>query len=362
MRFKEILEASMLAEMIVRFRSGYPDFIIAFKDSIWVIDEGGRDEFDEILPEITKVTGKIFPHESGYGPRDIQDYRQDILVARYDDDRSSMEIETRGTGLNPATSILVQKVVKQLGIQKVITDVDGMTNEVPRYEIRGKLPEYGYHGTSWFRLRQILKLGIVPQDSGNWGQIHTENTVFFAVDDKVPRFHASRTARNDNDVPVVIKFRIPDQNRLIADYDVAYEFYGKSDPHLPSKYKNSGMGDLPMSSSSNFHNPMTAYHKRPQNLWKNSGIFGYEGRIPPSAFVGFYSTFMPTHDDRDIAELEFYELSREEMNDYMKAYVWIAENIGLSPEEFMSDNWLNYSGEDIIAEYSDHDEDDDENR
>ena len=348
MKFSEIVSEAFLSEMIVRRYDDDGDTLIAFKDSIWVVDEYDYDRNENgIHDEIEKIAGRV-PERL----LDIADIRSDILVASYDSTGKTITIQGHDLGQHPETSKLIQKVAKQLGIKSVdygnsSGDIDASYS--PK-ELKGQLPEYGYHGTSLHRLRGILRTGLAAQNMGNWGSIHTKGAIFFAVSDSVPRFHANRTAEKDQDIPVIIKFKIPDQSKIFADYDVASELYGAWNPHLPSEYSNSST--MPAKPSG-----ITQHHKRPQNLWKNMGIFGYKGRISPSMFVEFYTTSMPPSEYPE--EDGYVERSREEMNDYMKAYAYVADNFGLV-QDYIDDNWLHYSADDIISDLSPEDEEDEE--
>jgi len=346
MRFSEITE-TMLSEMIIRHKTESGDLLIAFKDSIWIVnyDEYDNDD-DGIRTEIQKVAGKMPSNVS-----DIADARPDVLVGNYNEIDNTLTIEGSDLRQHPVTSKLIQKVVKQLGIKNV--EYGNMAGDVDSTyspnEIKGKLPEYGYHGTSLRRLRGILKTGIAAQNMGNWGNIHTSGAIFFAVGDSIPRFHAHRTATKDSDIPVIIKFKLPDQSKIFADYDVASELYGSWSPHLPSEYSNSST--MPARGNDYIKN-----QKRPQNLWKDMGIFGYKGRIPPAMFVEFYTTSMPPSEYPE--EDGYVERSREEMNDYMKAYVYVADNFG-DVQDYVNDNWLHYSADDIIADFEPEEDEED---
>lgn len=346
MKFSEITEA-MLSEMIIRHQTDRGDTLVAFKDSIWIFD---RDEYDHndnaIQDKIEKIAGAIPTYIDS-----LSDDRPDMVVGSYNDIDNTLTIQGSDLRQHPVTSKLIQKVVKQLGIENVeygnsSGDVDATYS--PK-EVKGKLPEYGYHGTSLRRLRGILRTGIAAQNMGNWGNIHTKGAIFFSVGDSVPRFHANRTAGKDQDIPVIIKFKIPDQSKIFADYDVASELYGSWSPHAPKEYQNSAT--MPARDNS-----ITKHHKRPENLWKDMGIFGYKGRIPPSMFVEFYTTSMPPSEYSE--EDGYVERSREEMNDYMKAYVYVADNFG-DVQDYIDDNWLHYSAADIIADFEPEEDEED---
>lgn len=343
MRYSEIISEQYISEMRVRHKSERGDTLIAFKDSIWIANEYEFEyNKDGIWDDVLSVIGGN--NDFDY----VKDERPDVLVGLYNDIDNTLDIHYTEMSQNVRTSKLIQKVVKQLGIENISqVDPSGFTTDFKSSSAKGKLPEYGYHGTSLARLRQILKTGIAAQNMGNWGNIHTKGAIFFAADDKIPEFHANRTANKDSDIPVIIKFRIPDESKIFADYDVSSKLYGSWSEHLPKEYKNSST--MPARDSE-----ISSKHKRPQNLWKDMGIFGYKGRIPPKFFEEFYTTSSAPEEYAD--DDRYMQLSREEMNDYMKAYVYVADNFG-DVQEYVNDNWMHYTSDEIIADFEPEDED-----
>lgn len=351
MRYSDLLSEKMLNEMIVRHNDENGDFLVAFKDSIWIVDfddfQSGEEPWDDFL----KAVGE--PEDTSFDT--ISDSRPDVLMGFYNNIDNSLDMfgGPREEKIHPVTSTLIRKVVRQLDIETVNNQSTSDYGE-PTYfdssEIRGKLPKFGYHGTSLLRLREILKKGIMPQNMGNWDAIHTENAIFFSVDNEIPKFHASRTAQKDLDIPVIIKFEIPDESRIFADYDVTANIYGGSSPYIDKAYQGS------RTMTPNTYDDITQKHKRPQNLWKNTGVFGYKGRIPPSFFTEFYTTSSaPSVDNEDT----YYSLDREKMNDFMKAYTYVTDEFGEIGQEFINPNWLEYTSDQIISDFNDFEDEDD---
>lgn len=346
MRYSEIVSEQNLNEMIVRHNNEDGDYLIAFRDSIWIVDLADIEDGGELWDEILSVIG-----EPDSNVDEIRDSRPDVLMGGYNTVDNTLSIDGgRETMQHPSTSRLIKKVAKQLGIENVYTS--GYENDEVHYspnDIKGKLPEYGYHGTSLKRLRQILKTGISAQSMGNWDDIHTKGAIFFSAEDDIPEFHANRTANNDDDIPVIIKFKLPDENKIFADYDVTASLLGSFSPHTDKAYQNSG-------SMSPRDSDIAKQHKRPQNLWKDMPVFGYKGRIPPKFFTEFYTTSAaPQEDDYDGAP--FMILNRKDMNDYMKAYTYVADEFG-DVQEVVNPNWLDYSSDEIIGELSGEEDED----
>lgn len=334
--------------MIVRHNEQNGDYLIAFRDSIWIVDEDSVYDGEDPWSEIAQTVG--LPDGS-----DINDLknRPDVLTGGYNTYDNTLFLISPGEGaLHPVTSTLIKKVTRQLGIDNVsVEGYDYVEHEYSPNDLKGKLPKFGYHGTSLRRLQRILKTGIVPQNMGNWGDIHTEGAIFFAVDENTPKFHSQRTAHKDRDIPVIIKFEIPDEARIFADFDASANLYGSTSKYTDNRYRQQGI--MQQNSS---ENDITQHHKRPQNLWKNTGVFGYDGRIPPSFFTDFYTTF----DKTDVnSEGQFLPgISPDEMVGYMKVYEYVVDNFG--DVEMINPNWYNYTPEQIMDELTNSDDEDED--
>lgn len=338
MRIDEITGDQNLSEMRIRHHTRGGDMLIAFRDSIWIADaDDFENNVDGLWDSVLGVIGGDVSFDY------LRDERPDVLVGSYDSSDDSLHIDSTGhvLSLHPRTSKLIQKVVRHLGIDRVNdVDMEDDATELDKSAIRGKLPEYGYHGTSLSKLRGILKTGISSQSMGNWGDIRTEGVIFFAADSKIPRFHANRTARQDNDVPVIIKFKIPDEDRIISDYDVAAGLYGLGGDDLPDEYMDSHT--MPDSD-----NKVSAHHKRPKNLWRDMGVFGYKGRIPPKFFSGFYTTYSAPSEYGDV---EFIPLNRRELADLMKIYVFVIDELDGDIQDYISSDWMDYAADEVIGD------------
>ena len=335
--------------MIVRHNSEDGDYLIAFKDSIWIVDHYDISNGDDPWDEISQTIG--LPDNAYI---DDLENRPDVLAAGYNTIDNTLFLPQRTEGnLHPVTSQLIKKVTRQLGIDYVNIEGSDYDDEIEYSpnDLKGKLPKFGYHGTSLRRLQRILKTGIVPQNMGNWGEIHTEGAIFFSVDDSTPKFHAKRTAATDADIPVIIKFEIPDQNQIFADYDVTSALYGANSKYTDKRYAKIGtMSQQPSD------NTITQHHKRPQNLWKSAGVFGYNGRIPPSFFTEFYTTFAALSPGEDSS---FMTIFPDEMVGYMKVYEYVDDNFG-DVQSMINPNWFDYSPDQIMDEFTEFDDEDED--
>lgn len=356
--------SQFVSEMIVRHKSDSPDWVIAFKDSIWLLDEEDLDSSysdedgnvpqQELKDQIMRVIGGGEDDSiDGYEfIENIRDTRPDVFIATIDMDNKELNVDLRGevSTLHPKTSHLVKKLVKQLGIQRINGEVmrgmAGSEDEITYYpsEMKGRMPKYGFHGTTMSRLAKMMKTGIMPQDSGNWSDqgIHTPNTIFFAVDHNISEFHAERTSDKLADIPVVIRFKIPDVNKIIPDYDVARTLYGEGvditqfTGSNPEKMMNKDWKEVIMKM------------KRPEKLFGQFGVFGYKGRIPANHFIEFYTTLEP-FEFTEYGGQDYYGADKQQMIEYLKIYNEFGYDI-------MNPNIHGYTYDDVVAEFEDEEE------
>ena len=368
MRFNEFREASTpLSEMIVRHKSENPTWVVAYEDSIWLLDEDdvddyGNDSEDALKLMLSIMQGINDPEIKSVGDiasrniagdefiNNIREYRPDVFVAMYRPEDNELNLDMHGetAGPHPKTSLLVKKVVKALDIQVIngqsISGYQGNERETSYWphELEGKMPTHGYHGTTMGNLTKIMKTGIMPQSSGNWEDlgIHTPNTVFFAVDDTISEFHAERGSHYAGDIPVIIHFKIPDINKIIPDYDVANSLYGQGVDI------SNFTGAKPDVMKNNHWKEIIRSKKRPEKLFGQFGVFGYRGRIPANHIIDFSTTLEPFDGDDEYAYPEYYSTSKEQMIEYLKIY----EEFGY---EIMNSNIAGYSYDDVMAELSD---------
>ena len=78
-----------------------------------------------------------------------------------------------------------------------------------------------WHGTSEARLEFISRKGLRP---GHTGEAYvdlipgySEHNVYLATTSKAAQFYAKRQAKKDESTPVVLKIKVPNPNKLIAD-------------------------------------------------------------------------------------------------------------------------------------------------
>lgn len=277
--FLTILEAT-LTEMIVRHRSDNGSLVIAHRDSLWILD---RDEDEtEALEDIQARTG--LKAETVDDLHDGADERPDVLVA--DIWNGELHIGSSRFGQNPTTSLLIKRVVQQLGLKgvgtRVVTD-DGDDEELSfdRHELLGKIPEVVFHGTCSRHMRDILRTGLVPESGNrNWDKFKFAR-VFMTANFAEACFHANRTAKSHKGHPIVIATRIPDRSKIGLDFDVAAQFVtdlGAIDRHgytTAMRHVDRTKADEIAKFS-----PKTDYTRE-------AGTFSYDGRVAASFFMAF---------------------------------------------------------------------------
>jgi|APSaa5957512535_1039671.scaffolds.fasta_scaffold03277_11 hypothetical protein len=278
MDIKEVVQP--LEEMIVRYRSEETDeyTLIAHREFIWLLYLE-EDDDDPVWNDIEEKTGE----------RDINylQERPDILTGYYHPNSNSLYLSSSSVEKqHPITSKLIKKVAKQLGIQEVsyeAFDYDGEPDEKIyfRSELKGKLPDVGYHGTASAYASNILKFGLdYNRGTGNWEQIGQFPAVYFAVLSSTAEFHANRTSDNTNySVPVVFKFKIPDKNKIVADYDVASEV--GMDPEKAGELEYTASNAYYSNNSEEQRQKIQKYNPK-SKLYQHASVFGYAGRVPAS--------------------------------------------------------------------------------
>ena len=353
----------LLQEMIVKHKSEDSNWVIAFKDGIWLMDDETESvEALEIWDTIFKSIGEQIDtndFEDIYSIIEhIKESRPDVIVAQINMDNKEIHYDMISSVQHPITSKLFKKVVKQLGINVVngmslYGDEEDTTAFYPE-NMRGGLPDTVYHGTTIDVLLKVLKKGLVPQDSGNWEDqnIHTPDVIFFAVDAALPEFHATRRAESINGIPVIIEFKIPDENKVVPDYDVASELYGTGDESLlGSVYQHTDFKETgwKLDRLERWKETLGKVHKRPEKLFGEFGVFGYKGRIPPSHLIRIYTPF--TEEFKEVDNDDWFTIKPK---DFYEAYE-IYESFGMFEEEFLDMEYKDIHFE-VYGEYPEEDE------
>ncbi len=306
-----IVENKVISEMFVK---GDPDGdnIVAYRENIWRM---GDIPSDEVYDDINKSIGIEAEWEGFYDLKDELDNesRMDVLFGSLLEGGKTLHIEQIGSfKLDPKSSILVKKVVKELGARKVVyaSGFDSEDEEeIPSYGAKGKIADVMYHGTTSNYLENILKFGLVPGESKtNYEGISHPDAVFFSSRIDEALHHAIHTAGKVGGDPVIVNLNVPDPALLIPDYDVDM---GAGDTgcfdYICHTLRSRQAGNLDTDSFS---------------LSREVGVYGYKGRVPASAIFA-YDILMNAEDrSRDdvayASVTDFTEATPEEAATYIE--------------------------------------------
>lgn len=283
MRYRDLIEQT-LNEMIVRHKTDASNpLVIAFKDSIWIIDPNGEDE--AVLDDIRARTG--LDGEDGHDmASNARETRPDILAGYI----WGRDLALAGSEMSsPQSSLLIKKVVQQLGLAGVTYNASGHDGDeveigLHRTELLGRIPEVVFHGTNTRFIRSILRTGLSPNSEGsNWKDQKLKfPKVFLTTKFDYACFHANSSAAKNNGIAVVIGTRIPDRDLIQLDYDVATQMVADPEVIKQHGYHN----DIHKSSEWIRRGAEKVAQHSPKGDWsRETGIFSYTGRIPASFFV-----------------------------------------------------------------------------
>ncbi len=263
-----------LIEMIVRGEAN-GEYVVAFKKNIWRFDK----IIDPDIAEEISNTLKIDEEEWGdfYDLMDALEGRSDILLGTVDEHYKVLYLHGYGSfRFDPQSSILVKKVIKELGLSSVsYTSSDDDERTVRKHNIKGQIPRNVYHGTSTNYIQGLLRFGLVPnRKETNYEGISHPESVFFTSRTEEALHHAKHTANRVGGLPVVIELSVPNKNLIIPDYDIDI---GAGDTgcydYICAKLRKNQRGNMEGDSLS---------------LSREFGIYGYKGRVPASFFSSFY--------------------------------------------------------------------------
>lgn len=288
--------------------------LIAWKGYYWILPPISEinDISIELLNRITTIIGikKIDnPMDFLYSLDEIKEIRPDVFIGTLEDNVLHYEPQI-SSSQSPITSVLIKKVVSELKLDGVqvensdFYDDDINTEYMYPNELKGSLPDKLYHGTTSNYMYSIARTGLRPGISkSNWDSIGINHKKLIFGADSLNRaaFHANnasgisynRDEVNVNDIeapfPVIIEFTVPDKNLLVPDYDVASEIVGNTDQTRRLGYTNQHTEFGTFKS----YNPLKYIkkHNKRGNLWKSTGVFGYQGRIPPKYITRVYTNF-----------------------------------------------------------------------
>lgn len=269
----------ILSELkVTKLNSGDEDlWFVMYKGDVFIVNEGSDlmklHPYFEHHPQLEKsseygdpfnVVNDFFEFMSR-----MSELAPDVMVGRISLKYKTMTLDSRQS-FSPSSSLLLKKLVKQLGIKKVYANVlkyDGEEQDVEysRKKILGDVPAIVYHGTTSKYMEDILVNGLRPgQAQGNWINrgVRNDNEIFFAADLNTSEFYAHYAKQQKGGIPIVFEMGIPDKDLLKPDFDADTASTKKQ------YYK---------------HNPSLGIAKtdmKPMTVSREQGKWGYSGRIP----------------------------------------------------------------------------------
>ena len=279
---------SLLPELKVTTLTTNDDscYFIVYKDNLFIVDDSS--DLDKLAPYFVEHPQMDRCGDWGNPFNAVEDFDEfinrmmefapDILVGRYDKGEKTIYLNTNQQ-FSPTSSLLLKKVVKQLGIKHVTkAEFDGEGDEVEqgysKKKILGRVPDIIYHGTTSKYLGNILRYGLKPNESdSNFRQqkIYNPNEVFFAADFNISQFYAFNARGLNGGIPIILQMGIPDKDLLKPDFDA------DTSSTQPQYYAHKGgLGRQGRSDMSSV------------GLSREQGKWGYSGRIPASFIQWIY--------------------------------------------------------------------------
>jgi hypothetical protein len=269
--------------------------IILAKDGyVFIFDDENKDDIDQILLDRYEIDieGIIEDSEDGY-LNFIRGMIQNNKLYIY-------EMTERDVTSVFAASI--KKLIKEF-------ELDGLVYEADRYSDSGESIEHEisrdevlnatfktfemFHGTNSKYIMGILSKGLIPTKHTNFDKIFHKDKIFFTSKKNYSAFHALNSANKNDAIPIIVKFKVPDETKIVLDFDVAIQLYGIDHP-LTQKLGY----DLIFQDALGGRKYYGKYDKSDMEEWKKladkaslnsrTGIFGYTGRIPPTHITGLY--------------------------------------------------------------------------
>ena len=271
-----LLEESLILELKQHGSSDESTFdFVYYKGNIWIFNDD--EELDEPhLKEISEIFDEEF--DQYY---DVVAYfnntNLDGITGQYVESGNTLYINQNNTFTrDPKSSIQLKKLAEHFGVDSISYN-SGEDDDTEEFNIEGEIPDMVYHGTSSELLPRILKIGLRPNEaSSNYeehGIIH-DDLVFFTSKESEAVYHAYHTADKKNGHPVVIRFTIPDKDKLVADYDVDKQTSDTTYKHIKGR--------------KDYESEMDSFKAS-----KEFGIYGYKGNIMPSnikeVYIDWYS-------------------------------------------------------------------------
>ncbi len=340
-------ELQLVTEVFIR--GGRPrngSKVLANGKNIWVWNNDR--EFERLAPFINRELGTDFDEEY-----DVDQWYEEGAQAVYATIENGRLDMIGNSSYRPAvTSDTLRKTIKALNLNGVTRrtqsfnpDYDEVEHdfETSRYEFNKKLAQKTfYHGTSTTFIESMLKFGLKPNPGETqFDNIEHQDKVFITTELDKAMFHATHSANKNNSFPVIIELRIPDESKLVSDYDVVIDTMGAdSDQAMELGYSDI-FYQLPnyRGDGSKYDDMHQRFGKRLDKLSTRVGIFGYKGRIPASHFNFIFA-------DGDVIEESMPEMYWE-----MDGEFDMSEMRTESVNHRSFDYWDQYKPEKFIAHF-----------
>ena len=312
---------SVINEMFVIGKEEPNSLLVAFNDKIFIFKESELEAYKEkIKTEINSLfpdfNTNLLDSESlnGFVKR-LANSLEDVLIAFISKEGELDIINKRKHDL--LSSSLLKKTLNTLKTKKISQHFDNIDNTdfykpFPQKSENESL--VGYHGTDSSVMNKIIGVGIVPnkETEFEYYKKDLEGRIFFSTQIEEPLGHANRKSRQKrsqnkyNNIPVIVKFVVPDKAKVIQDFDIE-NMTGKTNKYLGGYKKREVIKDNPL------------------GLSKELGIYGYEGSVYKNHIIGLLVPSLESIKNRikrnsymnDFHFSEFVEIKKE---DYEKHF------------------------------------------
>lgn len=315
-----LIESLLLEMRVVKISDG--GGIIAYGDKIWIFDEDTDwtlEQFADLVRTAKIDITQLYRSKDGNIEAAFEQFQDSTSNFIEDLERHDIFIGSMSNGIlyqdfrhdmafDPKSSVLIKKVAAQLGLDASVLQSDMSGNEelVDKSNMKG-VPhiETAYHGTTTNYIDSIMKIGLRPRNvtksKTNYSNIEHGDAIFFTTKIGKAMYHA-QNASHRGGLPLIISFSIPDQSKIIPDYDIDINSGGKTYAHI-EKYTG-----------------RTSVRKMagdPAKLSREFGNYGYRGSIPPKFINDDFLIMMGDGDD-DVGIESFQSFTKEDLLNMMR--------------------------------------------
>lgn len=271
MSFDELVQ-----EMITKYGSRVKSdgYVIGYEGKVWRLH---ADTPLRVLNSIAKEIGYTGPKiwDNSYSfYQTIEDTRPDVFVGKIEGN-DTLKISEHHYG-HRFTSRMIKKIMDHYDLEYHELESENSDNtswERGRFFHKSDVGKVDYdrvyHGTCLKYMPRISKIGLAPVPHGNWYNLKYDDRVFLTSHFTEAVFHASRSAKRNNSVPIILELTIPNKDLIIPDADMVNMFKRKelADKHGYQAHMHHG-ADYGQSKS------------KIKDINSTTGIFAYRGRIP----------------------------------------------------------------------------------